>query len=67
MNEPLIPEKQLEIMVQDFAVLVGPMAERLMKYSLNKCSSISELVYLLAEDIPNEDERDEFVQRWAMR
>ena len=67
MNKPLMPEKQLEMMEQDFAVFVGPMAGRLMKYNLNKCSSISELVYLLAEDIPNEEERDEFIQRWAMR
>ncbi|VAW59912.1 hypothetical protein MNBD_GAMMA08-3093 [hydrothermal vent metagenome] len=67
MNNPLMPEKQLEMMAQNFAVFVGPMAERLMKYNSNKCSSISELVYLLAEDIPNEEERDEFIQRWAMR
>ncbi|MEM7292747.1 MAG: serine/threonine-protein kinase [Pseudomonadota bacterium] len=48
-----------------FAQFVGPLAGRLVRMHEPDCNTMSALIDTLAEEIPDEDDREDFVRQWA--
>lgn len=56
-----LDERILQIVQEQLAVIIGPMARVLVKRALRKSSSLDQLYQLLAEEIPTARERERFL------
>ena len=56
-----LDERILQIVQEQLAVIIGPMARVLVKRALRKSSSLDQLYQLLAEEIPTAQERERFL------
>lgn len=56
-----LDERILQIVQEQLALIIGPMARVLVKRALRKSSSLDQLYQLLAEEIPTAQERERFL------
>lgn len=56
-----LDERIVEIVQEQLALIIGPMAGVLLKRALKKSSSLDQLFELLAEEIPTDDEKARFL------
>jgi hypothetical protein len=57
-----LDEKILLLVKEQLALVIGPMAEILIKRAATKSSSLDDLYQNLADEIPNETEREQFLE-----
>jgi eukaryotic-like serine/threonine-protein kinase len=62
-----IPADYIEQLIADLSHYLGPMASHLVKAAQKKASSKKDLCALLAEKIPNSDERSRFLTTWSRK
>jgi hypothetical protein len=62
-NTAVFSPQQLEHVTRRLAIYLGPMASRLVKQMAQRASSLEQLQHLLAERIPNADERHRFLNK----
>lgn len=62
-----IPAAYIEQLIADLSHYLGPMASHLVKAAQKKASSKKDLCALLAEKIPNSDERSQFLTTWSRK
>jgi hypothetical protein len=56
-----LDERILQVVQEQLALIIGPMASVLVRQARRKSSSIDQLYQLLAEEIPTEQERERFL------
>jgi len=56
-----LDERILQIVQEQLALIIGPMASVLVKQAMRKSSNIDQLYQILAEDIPTDVERERFL------
>jgi len=57
-----LDEKILRTVQEQLALIIGPMAEILIKRAVTKSSSLDDLYQILAEEISSEEEREQFLE-----
>ena len=57
-----LSEKKLALIIESLAIYLGPMAAMIVNRSLKKHRNKEELITVLAEKIPNKNEREAFIK-----
>lgn len=57
-----LDERILQSVQEQLARIIGPMAEILIKRAIMKSSSLEQLYQILAEEIPTDSEREQFLE-----
>ena len=57
-----LDEKILKTVQEQLALVIGPMAEVLIKRAVVKSDSLDHLYRILADEIPSETEREQFME-----
>lgn len=61
-----LDENTIQKISKDFISYIGPLASRLVDYYCEKSADKSEFIHNLADEIPDQRSRDEFIKKWSM-